>query len=335
MSKTFQAYLAEQDEEFTYHIKSSRHLHDDEIFYNLQLGLLGYDLRSLERVSYNPLAAYEPMFPPDNDEPGIQTVYHVKAVLGSEVPNETLRQKISYFTQIHYKWVAVYRDGEKMEGSADVDMVEEPKPKYNNLAQTASDWSGTPDEGNIDTDAQKYVGAARMADFMKELDQDRKNREAEINSRNVTPKIYESFVTSHLSMRDVLGHTPRKGYYLLERYMVDPSIIHVSGPFQNQPVTHEYVQNLLKRGCGMFKIISEDKIQLTEHERDFRYTKVLRENVLKNYEVMVQDQDTGMKYSALVKAFTETDARAKAVRRVAKTEKLDAGRLIAVEPQAA
>ena len=33
MRKTLRAILAEQDSEFTYHIKSTRHLHDDEIFY--------------------------------------------------------------------------------------------------------------------------------------------------------------------------------------------------------------------------------------------------------------------------------------------------------------
>jgi len=335
MSKKFQAYLAEQDEEFTYNIKSSRHIHNDETFYNLQLGLLGYDLRSLERISYNPLAAYEPMFPPSHDEPGIDTVFHVKAVLGTEVPNEVLRQKIAYFTDIHWEWIAVYREGEKWEGNDPLNMADEEGGEYKNLTHTAKDWNGTPDDGDIDPDAQKYVGTARLADFMKELETDRKTREAEINDRNVTPKLYESFVTTHLCMHDMLGHTPRKGYYLLERYTVDPSVVHVSGPFKNKPMTHEFVSDLLKRGRGTFKVLDENKVKLEGHDRDFRYTKTLREQNLKNYEVMVKDQDTGRSYTALIKAFTETDARAKAVRRVAQKEKLDAGRLIAIEPEAA
>lgn len=335
MSKTFQAFLSEQDEEFTYHIKSTRHIHKDETFYNLQLGLLGYDLRSLERVSYNPLAAYEPMFPPSHDEPGIETVFHVKAVLGTDVPNEVLRQKIAYFTDVHWEWIAVYRDGEKWEGDDPLNMEDDVKGEYKNLAHTARDWNGTPDEGDIDPDAQKYVGTARLADFMSELEQDRKAREDEIADRNVTPKLYESFVTSHLCLSEVYGRTPRKGYYLLERYKADPGVLHVSGPFKNKPVTHEFIPNLLRKGCGTYRILDESQIRMEDHDRDFRFTRTLRERKIQNYEVVVRDQDTGKSYPALVKAFTETDAREKAVRQIARREKLDTGRLIAVEPEAA
>jgi len=86
MAQSFRALLAEQDAEYVYHIKSPRHLHDDDIFDKLQIGMLGYDLRSLERVSYNPLAAVEPMFHPRNDEPGLDNIFHVRVVLGTDIP---------------------------------------------------------------------------------------------------------------------------------------------------------------------------------------------------------------------------------------------------------
>ncbi len=336
MSKTFRAILAETDQEFVYHIKSTRHLHDDEIFGQLQIGLLGYDLRSLERMSYNPLAAVEPMFHPRNDEPGMDKIFHVKAVLGTEVPNGVLRQKVAYFTDINWKYLVVHKEGEKMEDADRIDLDPEMDGgTYKSLAKYALGWDGTPDEGDVQDDAQQYVGQKRIDAFLKELDTDRRARDGETIDRDVEPNLTEAFVTSHNALRDVFGHTAPKGFYLIERYETDPSVMHIQGPFTKQPTNYDFVANMKKRGCGIFEVRSTNEVALVEHDRDFRYTSPLREQMVpKPYEVAVQDQDTGTVYNVLVKAISETDARERGVQTVASQEQLDQSRLIAVEPTA-
>jgi hypothetical protein len=334
MAQSFRALLAEKDEEFVYHIKSTRHLHDDDIFGKLQIGMLGYDLRSLERVSYNPLAAVEPMFNPSNDEPGLDKIFHVRVVLGTDIANGILRQKVAYFTDIHWKYLVVHKDGEKMEDADIIDL--DPSMDggtYKSLAKYARGWDGTPDEDNIDNKAQKYVGQDRIDAFMSELSTDRKEREAEVEGRNVQPNLTESFVTSHLALRDVFGNNAPKGFYLVERLESDPSMMHLEGPFTQQPSNYEFIANLLIKGAGTYEVQDENNIRMVEHDRDFRFTRPLRERMIpKPFEVTVQDQDTGKTYTVLVKALSETDAREAGVQTVAKQEQINPSSLIAVEP---
>ena len=337
MAQSFRAILAEQDNEYVYHIKSTRHLHDDEIFGQLQIGLLGYDLRSLERMSYNPLSAVEPMFHPRNDEPGMDKIYHVKAVLGTEVPNGVLRQKVAYFTNINWKYLLVHKEGEKPEDADRVDLEPEMDGgTYKSLAKHALNWDATPDEGDVQGDAQKYAGQGRIDAFMKELEADRKTREDAVDAWNVEPNLTEAFVTSHTALHSVFGNNAPKGFYLIERYESDPSTMHIQGPFTKQPTNYEFIANMKPRGCGIFEVRSTNEVRLVEHDRDFRYTSPLRERMQpKPFEVAVQDQDSGKVYNVLVKALSETDARERGVQTVAQQEQLDQSRLIAVEPHAA
>ena len=336
MAKSFQAYLAEQDQEFVYHIKSTRHLHDDDIFDRLQTGMLGYDLRSIERVSYNPLAAVEPMFRPRNDEPGLDKVFHVRVVLGSDVANGVLRQKVAYFTDINWEYIVVHKDGEKMEDADKLDLeADEPTGSYKSLALHAKNWDATPDEGDSTEDAQKLAGQGRIDAFMKELDSDRKSRESAIDGWNVEPNLTEAFVTSHLALNDVFGSNPLKGFYLVERREDDPDTMHIQGPFTTQPSNYEYVSKMLKRGCGTFEVRSMNEVRMVEPDRDFRFTRPLRERMQPQpFEVAIQDQDTGKVFNVLVKALSETDARENGVQMVAQQESIDPSRLIAVEPHA-
>jgi hypothetical protein len=336
MAQSFRALLAEQDAEYVYHIKSTRHLHDDDIFGKLQIGMLGYDLRSLERVSYNPLAAVEPMFHPRNDEPGLDKIFHVRVVLGTDIANGILRQKVAYFTDINWKYLVVHKDGEKMEDADIIDL--DPSMDggtYKSLAKYAKGWDGTPDEGDIDSDAQKYAGQGRIDAFMKELSADRKDRDSEVEGRNVQPNLTESFVTSHLALGDIFGNNAPKGFYLVERHESDPSMMLIEGPFKQQPSNYEFVANFLVKGAGTYEVQNENNVRMVEHDRDFRFTSTLRERMTpKPFEVSVQDQDTGKTYTVLVKALSETDAREKGVQTVAQQEQLNPSSLIAVEPDA-
>ena len=334
MSKSFRAHLAEQDAEYVYHIKSTRHLHDDEIFGNLQIGLLGYDLRSLERVSYHPLAAVEPMFAPSNDEPGLDKIFHVRVVLGTDVDNGVLRQKIAMFTEINWKYLVVHKDGEKMEDDETIDMHPSMTGgTYKSLAKYAKNWDATVDADNIDNKAQTLVGLDRIDAFLRELDIDKKAREQEVEGRNVQPNLTESFVTTHLALGDVFGTNAPKGYYLVERHADESDMMHIEGPFKQQPTNYDFIPDLKVRGSGTFEVLSESQVRLVEHDRDFRFTRPLLERMVpKPFEVTVQDQDTGKTYNVLVKALSETDAREAGVETVANKEQLDPERLVAIEP---
>ncbi len=336
MAKSFRALIAEQDEEYVYHIKSTRHLHDDDIFDKLQIGMLGYDLRSLERVSYHPLAAVEPMFNPSNDETGLGKIFHVRVVLGTDIDNGVLRQKIAYFTDINWKYLVVHKDGEKMEDSETLDLEPEMTGgTYKSLAKHALNWDGTPDEGNIDTNAQTLVGQDRIDAFMRELNTDKTARKTEVEGRNVQPNLTEAFVTSHLALGDVFGNNAPKGFYLVERHEDDPSMMHIEGPFKQQPSNYEFISDLIVKGSGTFEVQSESQVRMVEHDRDFLFTRPISERMVpKPYEVTVQDQDTGKTYTVLVKALSETDARDKGVETVANQEQLNQSSLIAVEPNA-
>ena len=179
------------------------------------------------------------------------------------------------------------------------------------------------------------VMAARIDAFLKELETDKKERESFVDSYNREPNLTEAFVTSHNALRDVFGNTAPKGFYLIERFEDDPSVMHLQGPFTKQPTNYEFISNMKKRGCGIFEVRNTNEVALVEHDRDFRYTSPLREQMQpKPYEVAIQDQDTGRVYNVLVKAISEDDARSRGVQTVAQQEQLDQSRLIAVEPNA-
>jgi hypothetical protein len=327
MTQTFRAILAEKDQEFVYHIKSTRPLHDDDVFGNLQISLLGYDLRSLERMSYNPLAV-NPMFGPNSDTP--DNIFHVKVLLGTEVDNGELRQKIAYFTNIHWKYLVVHKDGEKME-DADMEDVDPAMTggTYKTLAMNAAKWNATTDA--VDNDTQQHVGHERIASFMKELEADRKDREALTIDREVEPNLFEAFVTSHNALRDVFGNTAPKGFYLIERTEDDQSILNIQGPFTKQPTNYPFIANMKPRGVGVFEVVSESIVRLVEHDRGFRFTRPLHEQLtLEPYEISVQDQDTGAVYDVLVKGLSEADARERGVLIVAQQELLDQTRLATI-----
>ena len=325
MGQPFRALLAEQDEEFVYNIETSRALHDDDVFERLRIGLLGYDLRSLERVDYDPLAAPEPMFRPFRSESGHLAMFRVKAVLGNDIPAQVLLQQVSYFTDINWEFISVNKEGDSEES--------EDTGAYKSLAQHARDWNATPDF--VDGDAQQWVGQDRLDAFMKELDADRSDREKEVEGRNVQPELTEAFVTSHLALGDVYGQYARKGFYLVERYQDDPSLMHIQGPFTKQPTNYPFISNLMVKGCGVFEAIDDGQVRLVEHDRDFRFTRPLRERQIPQpYQVTVQDQQSGKEYTVLVKAISETDARDAGVTMVAQQEKLNPQNLIAVEPHA-
>ena len=334
MNTSFRAILAENDEEHVYYIKSTRNIHKDEMLDQIRLALLPFDLRHIEKAGWNPMAEKDhSMFPAD--WPG-GAVYSVKATVGLEMDNYRAIQKVALFTHINDEYLFVHKQGESEERMDNEDDEDEPATAdYKSLALNAEKWDASPDKLAIDAKAQDYAGTKRIDDFMKELEIDRTSREGSVKE----PKIYEAFVTSHLALRDVNGGTtPKKGFYLIERYEDDNSIMHISGPFQHKPINYDFIPDMMKQGVDDFKFLGLGKVQLVEHEKDFRYTAKQGVKEAANagpFEVEVIDQDSGKKYHVVTRGSNKDRARDKAVKMVAQKTKIDPNNLLAGEPEPA
>jgi len=333
MTTSFRAILAEKDEEFVYYVKSTRNIHKDEVLDQIRLALLPFDLRSIEKAGWNPMSEKSnDMFP--EDWPG-GTVYSVKVTVGLEMGSDRAIQKVALFTHINDQYLFVYKQGESQERMDNEDEDEPATADYKSLSLGAEKWDASPDKLAIDAKAQDYAGQKRIDDFMRELETDRKSREASVKE----PKIYESFVTSHIALRDVNGGSaPKKGFYLVERFQDDPSIMHISGPFKHKAINYDFVPDMMKQGVNDFKFLGLGKVQLIEHEENFRYTLTTEEKEMVNeapYEVEVTDQDSGKVHHVIAHGSSVDEARDNAVKIVAKKEQADPNNLLAGEPEPA
>lgn len=336
MSTSFRAIIAEQDEEFVYYVKSIRNIHKDEVLDQIRLALLPFDLRSVEKAGWNPMSEKgSEMFPA---EWTTGPVFSLKVTVGIDMDNERAIQKIALFTHINDEYLFVHKPGESQERMDNEDDEDELiTVGYKALSHGAEKWDASLDKekGVIDPEAQKYAGQQRIDNFMKELEADRKEREGSIKQ----PKIYEAFVTSHIALRDINGgSTPKKGYYLIERFEDDVSIMHISGPFQHQPVNYDFVPDMLKQGVKDFEFLGLGKVKLVEHDKNFRYTvDPLNEQLseVEPYEVEVTDQDSGKVYHVVSHGVNKNEARKSALKIITRKENIDSSRLLAGEPEPA
>jgi hypothetical protein len=331
MTKTFGEFLVDNDEQYTYFIRSVRNIHDPEVVDLIRLSLLSFDLRSITNAGYDPrMDQSGKMFPHNHGCP----VYSLKVVTGTELISEVVIQKIAFFTNINHMYLFVHAEGETMSRETNFDEPEiDIDSKYDSLAHSAKDWNGTPDKDTIDPNAQDLVGNNRIGKFLKELEDDRKSREEFIKNRNIEPKLHESFVTSHYALSDAIGRTPLKGYYLIERTKEKVDEMVIDGPFKDKPINYDFVPTLQLDNIKTYEVVDPSHVKIIAEDMSFFFTKRLFENETKTYEVEVKDQDSGKTYPVVVKSKNETNARTKAINIVSRKEKIDKGRLIAKEPE--
>jgi hypothetical protein len=334
MGKSFRALLVEQDQEYTYYVRSIRNIHQSDVMDFIRLSLLPYDLREIKKGTYVPPLA--------NDENGFinepwSGVYTITVVLGTSIPNQTAVEKIALFTHINNEYIIVHQKGEssKQLDNSDDDEDVSDSEDYKTLVQNAKDWGATSDNPTSPDEAQKLAGNKRLGDFFKELEQDRKEREEDISQHNVEPVLTESFVTSHTALKEVTGQSRLKGFYLVERFKRNDSILHINGPFKNLPDSHVFLPEMTSSGGGTLEVINEKSLRLIDSDRDFRFTHIVELAAPIPREVTVLDQDTGKEYHVIVKSMDETDARSKAITQVANKYKLDSQKLLADDPESA
>ncbi len=326
MHKSLRSIIAENDQEFTYWVKSTYNIHDQDTMDQIRLAMLSYDLREIETGAYKPIGAGNKDFPNVPNSPS----YAVKVVVGLEpqTPDDAL-QRVSLFTRIFTDNLLVYKDGVDPYKEPEDD---EPTGEYKNLAQSAKDFSSSLDD--VVANAQDEVGEKRVGSFLKDLEAQLKKERGEI--KQITPKLKESFVTSHIALNNVKSGW-RRGFYVVERSEADHASMKITGPFAKQPSNYEFVADLVVTGSGSLVVESSENIVMDGFDRDFKYTlkpaphdKNMTEA---KFSVDVQDQDTGKMYNVVVDALNGAKARDRAVVTVANQNKLNQESLIATDPK--
>ena len=332
MKRTFRAILAEQDQEFTFVVKSIYNIHEPDVMDMVRLALLPYDLRDLQKGTYTPPDKDQKTFPNVPNAP----VYTLKAKLGLEPHWEDATEKVALFTRIEdFEHLLVHPEGMDPQKEMDnSDSKDETEKDYKSLTKHAINWDATPDT-DMKQDGQEGAGEKRIGALMKELEKERKDREEMIPK--VDPNLKESFVTTHIALKSITGPKP-KGFYIVERFTSDDRLLKLSGPFKKQPMNYKFVGDLDHPAVGGYKKLSENTIYAMSYGKDFTY---VTENASSSmvtetrYAVEVQDQDTGKVYNVVVDAYDDASARDAATRLVANENKLDNHRLIAADPEVA
>lgn len=206
MTKTFHEILAEKDDEHVYYIHSTADIHNPALFEKIKISLLPYEIKSIECESYKPLSKSNTLFP---DEPNSPT-YTIKVTTRYPVTKGFL-SILAMDAHIHVSHLKI-----------DPDTVVDPVNYPEEISKEES---------------QKTVGTKRIAEFIKELQQDRKERQDMSWEREV----YESFYTTHRSLERVLHKPLRKGYYMVEAYTEGgKKYFQAQGPFPSRPEENPY-----------------------------------------------------------------------------------------------
>ncbi len=214
MAKTFRELLAEKDDEFTYYVRSTADIHRPELFERVRHAFLPYRVISCDIDSYKPISRNNKSFP---DEPNSPT-YSIKVVTGLKVPKEHI-QTLAMTVHIHMAHL-------KIEGDQDVELMNNP-------------------EAVTSTIAQALVGQKRIAEFVRELQADKRKRMKDTTEREV----YESFYTTHRGLEDVVKKPIRKGYYLIEAFREDgKNYLIAEGPYGSRPEGNEYCDRIKVAG---------------------------------------------------------------------------------------
>jgi hypothetical protein len=206
MAKTFWEILAEADDEYVYYIHSTAPIHRPDMFEKVKLSLMPYEIKSIECESYKPLTKANTMFP---EEPNTPT-FTIKVVTRYPLTKGFL-STLAMDAHIHIAHLKITPD-------KTLEPMNEP-------------------EEVPSKDAQSLVGNKRIAEFIKELQADRKARDDMSWNREV----YESFYTTHLGLESAIKKPLKKGYYIVETFQEGGKhYLRAEGPFDSRPEGNAY-----------------------------------------------------------------------------------------------
>lgn len=295
MKKSFHAFLIEQETEHTYKVMSVANIHDPEVMGRIGLAFAPYKLLEIEKDFFKPIRKENTEFPNHPDS----ACYCVKVIIATKVSPAVLVQAVCLLTKIRDQNLKVTGDAPEEEVKAE--------------------------EKTEEKDAQADVGERRLGDFMRELEQARKEPE-EVE----TPKIEENFTINHGALETVLGRAVRRGYYLVEGSWDNKAII--SGPFKKAPVNYVFEEGLNPN----MKLLSEGRrgdLLVFEFEVGAMEQPAPVAVESRKWEFEILDSDTGKTYPVVVTAPSETAARNKGIGNIAMRERLNPEVLTTTNPK--
>lgn len=299
MTKTFHEILAEQDDEYTYTVRSTADVHDPERFDRIRLSFLPYQVKSIEAGAYATLAKDNKYFPNEPNSP----TFSVKVVTGLPVPKDALIQTLAMTLHVHHSHLLI--DGED---DIETDLVNEPESISNDFSQS-------------------LVGTRRIGEFVQELRADRKERE----KKTITREVYESYFTTHRGLETLVKKPIRNGYYMIEQYREDgKSYLRAEGPFDTRPDGNAYHDRIRATNA---KVISENTSAGLYGVQMLVDALIEPDTGERMFEVGVHDLDTGRRFTSMVRAMSPEIARSMAVRQVAEANRLDPSMLSAMAPK--
>ena len=300
MKKSFRAFLIEQEKDYTYEIVSVANIHDAGIISRISQALAPYGLLEVEKGYFKPIQKTNAEFPAYPDS----ATYSVKVTLSTAQRDSTILQAVALFTNISDKNLKVNGD-EKM---PDVEPKEE----------TPGDIAG-----------EKRIGA-----LLRDLEKERKEREAQTDTKGIDFNKYERFVTNHAMIEGILGRKLRRGYYLVETAGAGKKVT-VTGPFKKQPSNYEFRETMVE-GLRFLSESTDNGRALFEFDASSASTiKVDKPSRQKSskWEVDVLNNDSGKTETVYVNAPDEVTARNVAVDTVRMRTGVDSRALIATGPE--
>jgi len=327
MRKTFKQMMLEADEQYEYYIRSVVNIHEYDTMEMLRLSLLPYQLVELKTAGFHPIDKSNEFFPQHPNTP----TYSLKAKLDLPIEDaNAIIQKIATFIKVNDEYLTFYEVGsDPLKRWDDPEMEEDEDGEYIPMGSTDPENKATVDKyATPDADAQKEVGYTRIDAFMKELEDDKKEREGAGREREV----YESFVIPHDVASSIVGKPQATGYYIVERF--NNSKFKITGAFKSIPDNY---RSVFKSPYSITnsEVISESyNGKHKEIDMILEYTKV-RENSMgaSKFEVVVTQVDNGRKFNMVVTARDDTTARDKAISQVARQHSVDPNSLIAEQPE--
>lgn len=298
MTMTFREILAEKDDEYTYHVRSTVDIHNPERFERVRMTLMPFQVKTISADGYTPFTKDNKIFPNEPNSP----TFTIKVVTGLPVDTKSVLQTMAMMCHIHQSHL-------RMTPEDDVQ----------------SELPGKPHETDKTT-AQSLVGHKRIGEFMRELQSDRKEREAKV----ITREVYESFFTTHRALESVVKKPIRKGYYMVEMCQDgDQTVMRAKGPFGNRPDGNPYRDRIDVKGSLIYEDTYRDMYNvhvLVEAQID----KPVAEQM---FSVGVSDMSSGRRFNSVVRATTPDVARQVAVHQVAETHRIDPAVLTAMAPR--
>lgn len=320
--KTFKEFLAEAEDEFRYHVTSVVNVHTEEMMSLIHLALAQYGVKAVERGAYKMPGSGEL-----RDFPNAAS-WTVIVVTSHPIDTRAGAIEVTNYTRIPTTNLLFHEAG--------VDPYAEPKKE--------KEKEYVPLTGTVPEDkegGQKFVGDARLSDFLKELGDDRNEREAELKKHE--REVYEAFVTTHLTVESMLDAPLRKGYYIIQnlRESTGENIVEIRGPFMNRGEEFgiPYRDNYAIKGKVVESISATENgltiMELVVHGAADHYKpmgKLVEPAPKQQFKVAVRDQDTGREFRFVVDAGSIAAARERAKTMVTKNWGILPDRLLVLEP---